>query len=271
MRPFVKWAGGKTQLLSCIIERMPHDYNCYYEPFVGSGALLFSLAPKKALINDINSELVNVYTVIRDRIDELVVFLELVDGNHQGIVKQYYYEQRERYNKKIAAKEYDVEMAALFIYLNKHCFNGLYRVNNKGLFNVPFNGKKTGNSFDKGNLREISNYLKDVTIMNEDFEKAVSATKKGDFVFFDSPYAPLSDTSFESYTKNGFGYDEHLRLSNLYKELNKKGVYCMLTNHNTQLINDLYCDFRIEVVPVKRLINSDSKNRIGEETIITNY
>ena len=271
MQPFVKWAGGKTQLLGEIVKRMPEKFDRYFEPFVGGGALFLELKTEQTTINDINKELINVYTVVKNNIEELIVMLQEIDGNHQEPFSEYYYSQRRKYNEKILKGIYDVEMAALFIYLNKHCFNGLYRVNSNGLFNVPFNGKKSGKSFSECNLRGISEYLGSVSILNVDFEKAVEKAKKGDFIFFDSPYAPLNDASFESYTKDGFTFDNHLRLAKLYAKLTNDGVYCLLTNHNTVLIRELYAEYKIDVVPVKRMINSDAKKRIGEEVIITNY
>ena len=169
-------------------------------------------------------------------------------------------------------EEYDVELAALLIFINKHCFNGLYRVNGKGLFNVPFNGSVKG-SYNSENLYATSEFLKDVTILEGDFEVACKNARKGDFVFFDSPYAPLNPTSFESYTKEGFDIESHERLSRLFDELTQRGCYVMLTNHNTELINQLYGGkgYRMDVVSVKRMINSDASNRVGEEIIICNY
>lgn len=271
MKPFVKWAGGKTQLLDKIAEKLPPNINDYYEPFVGGGAVLFNFAFNNATISDINEELIFTYRCIKENCDELINKLIQLDNEHVNNPKEFYYQIRENYNDKIKNNVKDTDLAAMFIYLNKHCFNGLYRVNSKGLFNVPFNQKKTGNSFDRDNLKQISDYLQSVTINCEDFEKACKNCKEGDFVFFDSPYAPLKDTSFESYTKEGFSKEEHIRLANLFKQLTLKGVNCMLTNHNTEFIRELYIDFNIEVVSVKRLINSDSSNRNGEEVIITNY
>ncbi len=149
--------------------------------------------------------------------------------------------------------------------------NTVKGVNQKGFFNVPSNQKTTINLYNEQNIDEISSFLKHVTIYNQDFEKTVENAQKGDLVFFDSPYAPLNPQSFDSYTKEGFSIDEHIRLSELYKTLSKRGVFCILTNHNTELIRELYKDFTIEVVDVKRMINSDSKNREGKEIIVTNY
>ena len=179
---------------------------------------------------------------------------------------------REHYNDKLMREEFDVELAALFVFINKHCFNGLYRVNGKGLFNVPYNNSRK-KSIDEDSIWAISEYLKNVTIMEGDFQNACEDAKAGDFVFIDSPYAPLNPTSFESYTKEGFDIESHKRLAELYDELTARGCYCMLTNHNTELINELYGNkgYRIDVVSVKRLINADASKRVGEEVIICNY
>ena len=163
-------------------------------------------------------------------------------------------------------------MAAIFIFLNKHCFNGLYRVNAKGLFNVPYNNSKK-DSIDEEVILEVSKYLKNITICLGDFEDACKSAKEGDFIFLDSPYAPLNPSSFESYTKEGFDMESHVRLSKLFDNLTQKGCYCMLTNHNTEFINDLYGNkgYKMDVVSVKRMINSDASKRTGEEIIICNY
>ncbi len=270
--PFVKWAGGKRQLLSQIKERMPEKYNNYFEPFVGGGAVAFELLPEKALINDINKALINAYKQICDAPDAFLKTVNNLDAEMWEDGKKYYYSLREHYNDKLMKAEYDVELAALFVFINKHCFNGLYRVNGKGLFNVPYNNSRRV-SVDDGAIRDISKYLQGITIIDGDFEEACKGAKKGDFIFIDSPYAPLNPTSFESYTKEGFDIESHRRLARLYDELTERGCYCMLTNHNTELINDLYGNkgYTIDVVSVKRMINSDASNRVGEEVIICNY
>ena len=270
--PFVKWAGGKRQLIPQIRERMPEKYNNYYEPFVGGGAVLFELQPANALINDINKALINTYNIICNEADAFLEAVNRLDEEMWEDGKKYYYSVREHYNDKLMKSEYDVELAALFVFINKHCFNGLYRVNGKGLFNVPYNNSRR-TSADENVIREVSKYLKGVKIINGDFEEACKDAKKGDFVFIDSPYAPLNPTSFESYTKEGFDIESHKRVAKLYDELTGRGCYCMLTNHNTELINELYGNkgYKIDVVSVKRMINSDASNRVGEEVIICNY
>lgn len=275
--PFVKWAGGKRQLLPQIKERMPENYNNYYEPFVGGGAVTFELLPANALINDINKALINAYRQICNAPEAFLEAVNKLDADMLGkrtevLGKEYYYSLREHYNDKLMKAEYDVELAALFVFINKHCFNGLYRVNGKGLFNVPYNNSRRA-SVDENAIMEISEYLRGVKIIDGDFEVACRDAKKGDFVFIDSPYAPLNPTSFESYTKEGFDIESHKRLAKLFDELTARGCYCMLTNHNTDLINELYGNkgYRIDVVSVKRMINSDASNRVGEEVIICNY
>ena len=270
--PFVKWAGGKRQLLPQIKERMPEKYNNYFEPLVGGGAVLFELLPSSALINDINKALINAYRQICNVPEAFINAVNRLDTEMWEDGKKYYYSLRERFNDKLMKSEYDVELAALFVFINKHCFNGLYRVNGKGLFNVPYNNNRKA-SVDEKAILNVSKYLQGVTIIDGDFEEACQEAKKGDFVFIDSPYAPLNPTSFESYTKEGFDIESHRRLANLYDELTDRGCYCMLTNHNTELINELYSNsgYKIDVVSVKRMINSDASNRVGEEVIICNY
>ena len=270
--PFVKWAGGKRQLLSQIKERMPEKYNDYYEPFVGGGAVTFELLPANALINDINKALINAYKQICNAPEAFLKAVNKLDEEMWEDGKEYYYSLREHFNDKLMKSEYDAELAALFVFINKHCFNGLYRVNGKGLFNVPYNNSRR-TSVDEGSIMVISKYLQGITITDGDFEEACKGAKKGDFVFIDSPYAPLNPTSFEAYTKEGFDIESHKRLARLYDELTARGCFCMLTNHNTRLINELYGGkgYTIDVVSVKRMINSDASNRVGEEVIIYNY
>lgn len=255
-----------------IKERFPLKYNNYFEPFVGGGAVLFGLKPEKAIINDINASLINAYKVIAHNTQDFLEYINTLDNGMWEDGKAYYYTLRERYNDKIMQEEYDVEMAALFVFINKHCFNGLYRVNGKGLFNVPYNNSRRS-SIDSNLIVTLSGYLKNIQIMQGDFENVCQNAARHDFVFFDSPYAPLNPTSFESYTKEGFDMESHKRLSKLFDKLTDRGCYCMLTNHNTEFINELYGGkgYRMEVTSVKRMINSDASNRKGEEIIIRNY
>lgn len=271
MKPIIKWVGGKTQLLPQIKERLPARFNTYFEPFLGGAAVLLDLNLTTAVVNDINPELINMYQQVRDRVEEVIQFLVVLDNDHESWAdpKEYYYWIRKSFNEERGTNTPD--QAARFIYLNKHCFNGLYRVNKKGEFNVPFNGKKTGRSFDPDHLREVSTKLKDVDIRCGSFEDAVKDALVGDFIYFDSPYAPLNPTSFVDYTKEGFDYEDHVTLAAMFKLLTDRGCYCMLSNHDTPLIRELYKDYRIEVVDVRRSINRDGNNRTGKEVIITNY
>ena len=272
-KPFVKWVGGKRQIIEKIKEHVPKEFNTYFEPFVGGGAVLFELVPEKAVINDYNSELINVYNLLASKkLNYLYKQLKIHENNNS---EEYYYAIRgmDR-DKEIFDKLKDYERAARTIYLNKACFNGLYRVNSKNQFNVPFNKRKKVNTFEKDNLEAIHEYLtiNNITILNGDFEDSVEKAEKGDFVYFDPPYDNLKDDSFTSYTDKGFGKNEQVRLFNCYKRLDEKGVKVMLSNHNTPFINELYKDYTITVISAKRNINSvGSKRGAVEETIITNY
>ncbi|MDD4083640.1 MAG: Dam family site-specific DNA-(adenine-N6)-methyltransferase, partial [Sphaerochaetaceae bacterium] len=201
--PFVKWAGGKHQLLPIIREKIPKKFNNYIEPFVGGGALVFDLLPVHATINDINKALINTYRQIKNVPEDFLRAISLYDDKIIDGGKEYYYKMRELYNDKMMKSEYDVELAALFVFLNKHCFNGLYRVNSKGLFNVPYNNS-IKKSCDPKNISEVSTQLKKINILEGDFQVVCETATKGDFVFIDSPYVPLKPSSFESYTKEGF-------------------------------------------------------------------
>lgn len=272
-KPFVKWAGGKRQIIDELKKYIPDEFNTYYEPFIGGGALLFELAPKKAVINDSNAELMNVYQVLCDdsKFKKMCRVLNNYETNHS---EEFFYEIRNKdKNKNTFNRLSDYTRAARTIYLNKACFNGLYRVNSKNEFNVPFGKKSKVNTYDGNNLITVSNYLtmNDIKILNKDFEEAVSYAKKGDFVYFDPPY-DSDNNIFTSYTEEGFGKEEQRRLAKVFKELDQKGVYVMLSNHNTTLINELYKDYHIHVIEAKRNINSNGKKRGKvEEVIITNF
>ena len=272
-KPFVKWAGGKRQIIDKLKMYAPDEFNTYYEPFVGGGALLFELSPKKAVINDYNEELMNVFDCIKDetKFNKMCNELNHHEANHS---EEYYYEIRNKDRDKAKFKRIpDYKRAARTIYLNKACFNGLYRVNSKNEFNVPFNKKSAINTYDGQNLGIIHSYLNfnDVTILSIDFEESLKDAKEGDFIYFDPPYDSETST-FNSYTENGFGKEEQIRLAKVYKELAAKGCYVMLSNHNTTLVKELYKDFNIHVIEAKRNINSNGKKRGKvEEVIITNY
>ena len=270
--PFVKWAGGKKQLLDRLEARMPAAYKRYYEPFIGGGALLLDVQPVHAVINDINEQLINVYRQLK--LDAEAVISAVNSFDAKPCDRDRYMVMRDKYNAKIQRHEMDAECAALMIWINKHCFNGLYRVNSKGLFNVPYNNKISGTSIDETNLRNIGLYLRseDVEIYQGDFEAACADAAPGDFVYFDSPYVPVSDTAyFTDYTKDGFSLEDHERLAALYKRLSARGVMVMLSNHDVPLVHEPYRDFAIAEVDVKRAINSDASKRFGKEVIVTNY
>ncbi|MBQ3511672.1 MAG: DNA adenine methylase [Bacilli bacterium] len=273
-KPFVKWAGGKRQIIDKLLKLVPVEYNTYYEPFVGGGALLFELSPKCAVINDSNKELMNVYkTISTDKgYEETLKILNNYEKKHD---EAFYYKIRNIDKDKVKfSKLNDYERAARTIYLNKACFNGLYRVNSKGEFNVPFNKKLKINTYDGQNMTLAYVYFQTnkITMLSTDFEEAVKDAKKGDFIYFDPPYDSENDNTFNSYTEDGFGKEEQRRLAKVYKELSDRGCYVMLSNHNTTLINELYKDYNIHVINAKRNINSKGEKRGNvEEVIITNY
>jgi DNA adenine methylase len=272
LTPFVKWAGGKKQLLAQLIARMPEYSGTYYEPFIGGGAMLLALQPQRAVMNDVNAQLLNIYIQLKQNAENVISEVEKLDTVVCN--REYYLSVRKQYNQKIADNILDPECAALMIWLNKHCFNGLYRVNSKGLFNVPYNNKTKGPSIDAHNLRRMGQYLNDadVEIRHGDFEAACHDVKAGDFVYFDSPYIPVSATSnFTDYTKNGFSFDEHRRLADLFRHLDEKYVHLMLSNHDVPLIYEWYEGFHIEAIRVRRAINRDGTKRMGKEVIVTNH
>lgn len=275
VKPFVKWVGGKKQLMDYINLYKPKSFGRYYEPFVGGGSVFMSFQHSKTTINDFNSELINVYKVVRDDVDNLIMKLKVHDENNS---KEYYYELREWDRTGVLEKKSCTERAARFIYLNKTCYNGLFRVNSQGQFNVPYGKYKNPNIVNEEVLRADSKFLNKSTIkiMNGDFEKAVKNAKKGDFIYLDPPYAPLvEDThSFVGYTLNGFGYEEQVRLRDLFVKLDKKGCYVMLSNSSSKIIHELYKDYEstTEIVGATRMVNSKSSGRGKvDEVLIMNY
>lgn len=268
--PFLKWVGGKRQLISDISPLLPSKISTYYEPFIGGGALLFYLQPKKAVINDYNSELINTYEVIRDNVEDLIIDL----AKHKN-EKDYFYEMRAKDRQYNFNELSDIERASRVLYLNKTCFNGLYRVNKSGEFNTPFGSYKNPNIVNEPVLRAVSAYLNqnDIKILNVDFEQAVKGARKGAFVYFDPPYDPVSKSSnFTGYIERGFGADEQERLRDICVDLDKKGVKFLLSNSATCFMKDLYKDFEIIEVNAKRHINSVGTNRgFVPEILVRNY
>lgn len=291
-KPFLKWAGGKTQLISDIEKALPKDISndkfTYIEPFVGSGAVLFWMLNnfpnlKQAVINDINQDLINTYKSIASRPNELISILQILQNEFHGLEgkdeekKEYYYSKRELYNKR---KEEQSGQAALFIFLNRTCFNGLYRVNRKNEYNVPMGSYKRPTICDKENILAVSQSLQKVEILCGDYEKTLNKATTNSFYYFDPPYKPLSNTSsFNSYAKDEFNDEEQIRLRNFCSQLEKLGRKWMLSNSdvkgkdtNNNFFDEIYSEFSISRVKARRKINANPEKR-GElsELLITNY
>lgn len=270
VQPFLKWAGGKRQLLDEIRKYVPKGYNTYYEPFVGGGAVLFSLQPERAVINDINAELIRTYRVIRDDVDTLLEHL----AKHQND-KEYFYELRALDRTEQFEALSPAERASRLIYLNKTCYNGLFRVNRQGQFNVPFGDYKNPNIVNEPVLRAVHQYLveNEIEILNTDFVEAVATAKEGDFVYIDPPYDPISSTSsFTGYSLDGFGRDEQIRLKQTVDSLTNRGCKVLLSNSATDFIKDLYKDYQIVIVTANRAINSNASRRGKiDEVLVMNY
>ncbi len=285
-KPFLKWAGGKGQLLNTISENLPTSINTYIEPFVGSGAVMFDILERmpniqRVIINDINSDLINTYSIIRDYCDDLINTLQNMQDEYSAKDSQargeMFYALREEYNLRSASK---IRMAALFIFLNRTCFNGLYRVNSKNLFNVPFGKYVNPKICDSVNLRHVSEVLKKVELRNGDYADLVQYADEGCFVYLDPPYKPISETStFNSYCAGGFDDSEQIRLRDFCDTITKQGATFMLSNSDPSSVNPendffdkLYSVYKIKRVKAKRNINSKADKR-GEinELLITNY
>ena len=273
VKPFVKWAGGKRQLVPTILANyLPKNYNLqtYYEPFIGGGALLFSLQPKKAVINDSNAELINCYRIIKNSLDELIEDLK----NHKND-EYYYYEIRDWDREKNFKSKTEVQRASRIIFLNKTCYNGLFRVNSQGQFNVPFGKYKNPNILDIAVLKAVNKYLNEnqVRILNSDFQEAVKDAKRGDFIYLDPPYDPVSETaSFTGYDVNGFNKQEQRRLKEVFDDLNSRGCHILLSNAYTEFIEDLYKDYLHTKISAIRAINCNGKKRGKvDEILVKNY
>ena len=288
-KPFVKWVGGKSQLLDEIRKKYPLRIEKYCEPFVGGGAVLFDVLsnyqPEEVLINDINIELINTYKQIRDNSEAMISCLSEIQNiyRNQSLEKnkEFYYIKRSRYNelKENRDESENLEKAVLFIFLNKTCFNGLYRVNSKGLFNVPFNNAKKPLLCDEENIRDCSQLLKKVEMKIGDYKECLNFIDKRTFVYIDPPYRPITQTSaFTSYSEYGFSDKEQIELGNFITEISEKGAFVLASNSdpkntdaNDNFFDDLYSHFKIERVSASRMINSNSKKRGAvNEILISN-
>jgi len=266
-RPFVKWVGGKRQLLDILHDAAPTEFGMYYEPFIGGGAFLFSQLPDSAIISDANPELINCYQVIHDDVESLIRSLR----THKN-EESHFYAVRAKDLSKMTA----VQRASRFIFLNKTCFNGLYRENLKGQFNAPFGRYENPKIVDAENLRAISEYLNtyDVEIKHSDYQFVLDNAQAGDFVYFDPPYVPMTKTAnFAGYVKGGFSLNDQSELAKTFSELTKKGVLVMLSNSNTPIIHELYKGFNIKIIHANRAINCKGGKRGKEanEVLVTNY
>ena len=274
-KPFVKWAGGKRQLIPILNENLPKAFGTYFEPFLGGGALLFHMLTErqgqKCSISDLNSDLVLSYTTIRDRVEALITSLKNHEKNYQKDSKSYYYSIRENNPRS------QIEKTSRLIFLNRTCFNGLYRVNSKGKFNVPLGKYSNPNIVNEDNLRSVSHILQSskVSINCRDFEAVLRDAKKGDLVYFDPPYQPVSDTAnFTSYTNKDFTYDDLSRLAELCMDLDSKGCKVLLSNSNSKEVADMFSSkpWTVNKIQANRSINSNSKKRTGHfELLIRNY
>lgn len=261
LKPILKWVGGKRQLLEDILPLIPRC-STYVEPFVGGGAVLLALQPKKAIINDYNSELINVYLCVRDHLEEL---LEILEQHQERNSEEYFYKIRALDREPNFEYLPAVERAARVIYLNKTCYNGLYRVNSAGQFNSPYGRYKNPAIVNAPVLRAMSTYLNgEVKILCGDYAQALKGLRKGAFVYFDPPYMPISSSSsFTGYTEGGFDYSEQVRLKEECDKLAEKGIHFLQSNSDCAEIRDLYSDYDIITVQARRAINSRG-NRRGE-------
>ena len=264
-RPFLKWAGGKTRLISQYKDYFPKHYETYYEPFLGGGAVFFYLQPFQAVLTDINADLILTYRCVRDNLGELITLLQYHQIRHNS---DYYYDVRNSYTGT------DLEKAARFIYLNKTCFNGLHRVNSQGKFNVPVGKYKNPGICQEEVLKLASFALKNVEIKQGNFDQVLNyAIGSNDFVYFDAPYYPLNRTSnFTAYSNFCFDENQQIKLRDIFIKLADKGVKVMLSNSDCPFIRDLYSDFNIHTISAARSINSNAQKR-GKitEVLVTSY
>lgn len=272
IQPFLKWAGGKRQLLPSIRERMPEmsTISNYYEPFLGGGAVFLDLKPNKAVVNDFNEELINAYRVIKTDVEQLIKDLE----KHEN-TEEYYYRMRAIDRSDTYSEWNSIEKASRLIYLNKTGYNGLYRVNSKGHFNTPYGRYKNPNIVNKETLLDLNRYFNsnNIKFLTGDFEGVLRSVESGSFVYIDPPYVPLNTTvSFTGYTNSKFGKNDQIRLKNVCDELNAKNVKFLLSNSKVDFIEELYKDYNVEIIAARRSINSvGSKRGKINEVLISNY
>lgn len=269
--PVVKWVGGKRQLLPQILPLIPKRMTAYCEPFLGGGAVLFALQPKRALVNDLNQDLITVYRVIKEDADALIEHL----SRHEN-TPEYFYRIRDLDRDKEAyAALSDVEKASRLLYLNKTCYNGLFRVNASGAFNSPYGHYRRPNIVNEQTIRGVSRYFNscDITFFSGDFASVLEQVPKGGFVYLDPPYDPVSDTaSFTGYNRGGFGRDEQVRLKECCDALTARGVKFLLSNSATPFIRELYGSYRVSIVQARRAVNSVASRRGAiEEVLVRNY
>ena len=269
--PVLKWVGGKRQLIETYIPLLPKKISSYCEPFMGGGALLFHLQPKTAYVNDINQDLIHVYTVIKNNVDELIEELKGYKNE-----PEYFYSVRDwDRDKKIYKSLSEIKKAARILYLNKTCYNGLYRVNNAGEFNSPFGFYRNPNIVNEPVLRAVSAYFNNnkINFFSVDYSEVLQEIEKNTFVYLDPPYDPVSDTSnFTGYAKNGFNKEEQIRLRINCDELDKRGIKFMLSNSATPFIFEQYERYNITLVKAKRAINSIGSRRGNvDEVVVRNY
>lgn len=269
--PVVKWAGGKRQLLDQILPLLPREIPVYCEPFLGGGAVLLAVQPQRAIVNDLNADLITVYEIIRDDADALIAALK----THKNTA-DYFYAIRDMDRDRAAYEALPaVERASRLIYLNKTCYNGLFRVNASGAFNAPFGRYKNPNIVNEPVVRAVSRYFQSAQIdfYSEDFARTLGRVPPGGFAYLDPPYDPVSGTaSFTGYSRGGFDREEQRRLKACCDDLTARGVRFMLSNSATEFIKDLYRDYRVTIVKAKRTINSNASRRGEiEEVLITNY
>ena len=277
-KPFIKWVGGKSQLLKQFEGLFPQDFNNYIEPMIGGGAVFFHLFNTKniegrAVLLDVNLELMGCYQVIKEDVENLILELVKLAKQYNQSPKEFFYQVREWDRHEDFEQRPAAQRAARTIFLNKTCYNGLYRVNNGGTFNTPFGKYKKPKICDEKNLRAVAHALQNVQLLTSDFETVTELASAGDFIYFDPPYHPLSETAnFTSYTKSGFKKEDQMRLRDTFANLAKKGRQVMLSNSDTKFIRNLYKDFNIHTVYAKRYINSNPDHR-GEitEVVVTSY